>query len=611
MNSTMSILTTTDNITWNKVRWHDVKRRVLRMQHRIFKAKRNGKQKTVTGLQIRLINSLDAKLLSVLQVTALNKGRKTPGVDKQIVIAGPDKLRMAKELRLDGTAKPIRRVWLPKPGKDEKRPLGIPTIEDRAKQNLAKLALEPEWEAIFEPNSYGFRPGRSCHDAIEAIFLNLRHKKTKFIYDADIRKCFDRIDHGALIAKLNTFPQMERQIYAWLKAGIMEGYANAPKSYEPESNLGTPQGGIISPLLANIALHGLENHLKEFCATKVSNEIFQTRNRSQESKRKACGVIRYADDFVIIHENKQVIELCVTETKNWLQHIGLDINNEKSKLRDSREGFKFLGLQIILIRRGKMDGQGYRIKITPSKKNQSSLLEKVRKVIQNNRAISSYELIRILRPILIGWGNSFRYSECKDVFQRLDNKIYGMIRAWVFRRDTRNKRTEIKQRYFPSGQSYLFNGRTYRDNWTLVGQTKTKKNKIIKNFLPHLNWIESTKHVKILGDSSPFDGNHVYWTKRIEKYSGYPPSICKLMRKQKYICPMCKTHFQTDDRLEIDHIIPKSEGGSDKYDNLQLLHKICHVTKTRAQKGLINIVDNDAVKSDLNSLNANESEDEI
>nr|AYQ95263.1 hypothetical protein [Trochiscia hystrix] len=602
MNSNMSVLQ--NNITWNNIQWTQIQKRVLRMQHRIYMAKRRGLSKVVVGLQYRLINSTDAKLLSVLKVTTLNKGRKTAGIDKQIIVKPEDKLKMAYSLKLDGKAKPIRRVWIPKPGKAEKRPLGIPSIFDRAKQQLAKLALEPEWEAVFEPNSYGFRPSRSSHDAIEAIFLNLHFNRPKFVFDADIRKCFDRIDHEALLTKLKTFPQMERQIRAWLKAGVMEGYANSPKSYETETKMGTPQGGCISFLLANIALHGLETYLKEFCATKISSKIFQTKKRSLESKRTACGVVRYADDFVIIHESKAVIELCKIEVKNWLLNMGLEISEEKSKLKDARKGFNFLGFQIILVRKG--IGQAYKVKITPSKDNYTRLYEKIRNVIKYSKAVSSYILISKLRPIIIGWGNYFKYSECKQIFHKLDHNIFGMLRAWVFRRDTRNNRTTIKQRYFPSEKSYVYDGRTYKDNWVLVGQTK-RKGKIVTNFLPHLSWIQSSKHVKILGDNSPFDGNHLYWAKRLEKYSGYPTSIRKLMRKQKYICPICNTPFRADERLEIDHIIPKSEGGPDTYNNLQLLHKICHLLKHREQMNVVSTANIDST----NSLNIEVFNDDL
>ncbi len=574
--------------------WAKVRKRVSRMQHRIFKAKHKGLAKTVISLQIKLIKSLDARLLSVLQVTTYNKGLKTAGVDRQIITNSETKLEMALGLELDGKAKPIRRIWIPKPGKTENRPLGIPTIMDRAKQQLATLALEPEWEAVFEPNSYGFRKGRSCHDAIEAIFLNLRHNRPKYVYDTDIRKCFDKIDHSALLRKLNTFPAMERQVESWLKAGIMEGYANKPKEHDLVivNIMGTPQGGIISPLLANVALHGLEEHLKEFCSNKVNLQIFNTKARGFKRRATACGVIRYADDFVIIHENKRVIELCIEEVKQWLKKVGLEISEEKSKLRDARQGFTFLGFQIILVKRGLQLNQPYKVKITPAKENCLRFLEKVRTVIRSAKAWASYNLIQVLKPIYIGWANYYRTCECKDVFSKLNYNLFGMLRAWAFRRDTRNGRLKIKQKYFPSGRTYVFHGREYSDNWILVGETKTKNGLKVDNFLPHLHWVESRKHVKINGIKSPYDGDYIYWSKRLAKCSSLSNIMVKMMKTQDFKCNACGAFFLLGEQLEMDHIIPKSRGGKDNDANLQLLHKICHVGKTRDDNlPLINVPD--------------------
>ncbi len=578
----MSKLRIKINLAWNTINWAKVRKRVSRLQHRIFKAKRNGLTNTVVALQFRLIKSLDARLLSVLQVTTYNKGRNTAGIDRQVAKTTDIKLKMALRLKLDGKAKPIRRVWIPKPGKVEKRPLGIPTIMDRAKQQLALLALEPEWEAVFEPNSYGFRKGRSCQDAIEAIFLNLRHKRTKYVYDADIRKCFDRIDHAALLRKLNTFPQMERQVKAWLEAGIMEGYANSPKSYNSitSNTMGTPQGGIISPLLANVALHGMESHLKDFCAYKIDTKIFNTVGRGSKTRADACGVIRYADDFVVIHESREVLELCITEVKHWLQTMGLEISEEKSKLRDAREGFNFLGFQVILIIRGRSGGHAYKVKIVPAKDSCLRFLNKIRDVIKRGKAWSSYDLIRTLRPIIIGWANYYRFSECKDIFSKLQYAIFGMLRAWTFRRDTRNGRLEVKEKYFPSGKTYNFQGRTYQDNWILNGQSMKNKKKCT-NFLPQISWIESAKHVKVQGEKSPFDGDYIYWAKRLAKYSNLSDSMVGMMNSQNFKCTICNETFVLGERLEIDHIVPKSRGGSYNYSNLQLVHRICQVGKTR------------------------------
>jgi RNA-directed DNA polymerase len=537
----MSKLSIKRNLAWNDLKWGAISMRVKRIQRRIYKAEKSGDSKRVTWLQKLLLNSLDAKLLAVHQVTTLNKGRNTAGVDRKTITTSKQKLNVATNLDLDGKAKPIRRVWIPKPGKMEKRPLGIPTIKDRSKQALAKLALEPQWEAKFEFNSFGFRPGRSAQDAIEAIFLSLRHGKPKWVFDADIRKCFDRINHEALLAKLNTFPEMENQIRAWLKANIMEGYANNPKEVVA-STMGTPQGGIISPLLANIALHGLENNLKDLVANLEDKVPGMA--RGSLPKRKALSVVRYADDFVIIHQDKYVIQKCIEYTHSWLEHLGLEISEEKSKLRIGTEGFLFLGFQIIQVRK-----QGdYKVKIRPSSESQKRLLEKVRSILQRLKAASSYDVIKALRPVILGWANYFKYSECSVDFLRLTHSIFLKVRAWVFRRDTRNGRLVIKEKYFPTNKTYNFDESEHKDNWILNGR-KASKGTVDTNYLPHVHWVKSRKHVKIQGDKSPYDGDHVYWAERSEKYSILPTRTQTLLRTQKFKCNWCEQKFTTFDQL--------------------------------------------------------------
>lgn len=569
-------------VTWNDINWAEIQKSVARMQHRIYKAKLDGNVQRLYWLQKRLINSKAAKLHAVLLVTTLNKGKKSAGIDKQVITKPEDKLKLALSLKLDGQALPIRRVWIPKPGKKEMRPLAV--IRDRAKQALAKLALEPEWEAIFEPNSYGFRPGRSAFDAIEAIFLNMRHKVPKWVFDADIRKCFDEIDQEALLEKMGTFPLMKRQIAAWLKAGVMEGYGNSSKetALYPTTK-GTPQGGVISPLLANIALHGLENHLSDFVA-KLPMKSHEGANRGTSTKRKALAVIRYADDFVLIHRNKEILELCIAETREWLKKVGLKISEEKSALRDGRNGFLFLGFHVIQVK--KITKQEYKVKIQPSRKSQTKLLQKVRDIVQNNRSASSYSLIMMLRPVILGWANYFKYCECKAVFQKLTHLIFLKIRAWVFRRDTRNGRLYVKQKYFPSGNTYQFYGSTHQDNWILVGRQKGKNGVTKETWLPHLVWVKSRKHVKVQDRQTPFNQG-LYWAVRSAKYSPYPLRVRTLLVRQKQCCPLCKRKFtEADSRnWEVDHIVPRSKGGRDEYKNLQLLHKECHLRKTRNDIG--------------------------
>jgi len=249
--------------TWNKKPWRKLAQHVYRIQK----------------LEKLLMKSNAARLLAVRRVTQDNQGKKTAGIDGIKAVTPAKRRIMVDQIHpkhwKQHKAKPVRRVWIPKPGKAERRPLGIPTMLDRSKQALAKMALEPEWEAKFEPNSYGFRPGRSCHDAIAAIFLAIRYKP-KFVLDADIKGCFDNINHEALLKKLHTYTNLRHAIKGWLRAAVMEGIDFTP------TKQGTPQGGVISPLLANIALHGLEE------------AITKGYKRTEEQP----FLVRYADDFL-------------------------------------------------------------------------------------------------------------------------------------------------------------------------------------------------------------------------------------------------------------------------------------------------------------------------
>jgi RNA-directed DNA polymerase len=265
----------------------------------------------------------------IRQVSQDNQGKHTAGVDGQRSLTPGQKTELVIRLKFPTEkGSPTRRVWIPKPNSKEKRPLGIPTMEDRARQALAKKGMEPEWEAKFEPNSYGFRPGRSSHDAISAIFMTLS-ERTKYILDADIAKCFDRINHDALLDKLNTYPTLRRQIKSWLKAGVMEG----KKLFSTE--VGTPQGGVISPLLANIALHGLEEHINKAFPRQKGNR-WNRKGTYIPDKRPAVKVVRYADDFVILHDHLEVIHQAKEITQEWLKGMGLELKPSKTVYRQPK-----------------------------------------------------------------------------------------------------------------------------------------------------------------------------------------------------------------------------------------------------------------------------------
>src|SRR5919199_1319284 len=284
---------------WHQLPWRKLEVAVFKLERRIYKASHAGDIRRVHRLQKLLLKSRAAKLLAVRRVTQDNQGKNTAGIDGIKSLSPHQRCALATHLGTLPTGRPTRRVWIPKPGKDDKRPLSIPTLHDRALQALVKLVLEPEWEARFEPNSYGFRPGRSVHDAIGAIFIAIE-KQPKYALDADIAKCFDRIDQAALLRKIKTFPTLNRLVKAWLKAGVLDNGVFV------EKHSGTPQGGVLSPLLANIALHGLEEYIRTRFPTRTR------RNPAQPSRQLHWQpqIIRYADDLGILHRDRIVIEQC-------------------------------------------------------------------------------------------------------------------------------------------------------------------------------------------------------------------------------------------------------------------------------------------------------------
>ena len=551
-------LITTQTVEWNQINWRKAERLTFKLQKRIFRASERGDVKAVRKLQHTLINSWSAKCIAVRRVTQDNQGKNTAGVDGVKSLTSKQRINLVGKLKLTNKAKPTRRVEIPKPGTTETRPLGIPTINDRALQALVKLALEPEWEALFEPNSYGFRPGRSCHDAIEAIFNSIR-SKPKFVLDADISKCFDRIDHKALISKIHTYPTLSRQIKTWLKAGYCVGKELFP------THDGTPQGGVISPLLANIALHGMEERVKQYA---------ETLKGSKRTNRNALSLIRYADDFVIIHEDLNVIKKCQEIIADWLKDMGLELKPSKTKLThtlneiDGNVGFEFLGFHIQQHQVGnyrcannsKGIPLGFSTLITPSKAKIKTHLVKIAEVIDTHKTAPQAALISKLNPIIRGWSNYYSTVISKETFSKVDHLTYDKLRAWA---RTRGKGSINKDKYW----------RTVGDkNWCFSTEDGME-------LLTHSS-TPIVRHTKVKGEANPFDGNWIYGRKRRGEYPGTNSRVSKLIKRQKGICPHCGLYFSSMDIVEVDHIKPTSIGGKDTYDNLQLLHKHCHNTKT-------------------------------
>ncbi|NEP34573.1 MULTISPECIES: group II intron reverse transcriptase/maturase [Moorena] len=476
-------------VEWNRVNWRKLEKVLFKLQKRIYRASQRGDVRVVRKLQKTLMKSWTAKMIAVRRVTQENKGKKTAGIDGKEALTHRQRLALVVNLKIHKKAKPTRRVWIPKPGKTEKRPLGIPTIYDRALQALAKQALEPEWEAKFEPNSYGFRPGRSCHDAIEAIFKAIAQKQ-KWVLDADIAKCFDKINHETLLTKLNTYPSLRRLIKSWLKAGVMDNGTFSP------TKEGTPQGGVISPLLANIALHGMEEHIKQYA------ETLKIKGRAKTQKRKAMSLIRYADDFVIIHEDQTTVEECQKIISTWLKDIGLELKPSKTKIAHTTDGFDFLGFNIRQYNVGKNQSkQGFKTIIKPSKESIQRHYRQLSDKIDRHRAASQEALIKCLKPIILGWCNYNKTVCSKETFEKIGYMLWNKLQRWGYRRHPNKSKNWVTKKYW---------GTLGKDRWMFM----TSKD----NYLPRHAKVEIIRHTKVKDTRSPYDGDLIYWNTRMRKH---------------------------------------------------------------------------------------------
>ena len=544
-NSPASAATPDCEIDWHAIDWRTVDRNVRRLQARIVKATQAKAWRKVKFLQRLLTCSFSAKAQAVRRVTE-NKGSRTTGVDGERWRTPRSKAKAIMRLKRRGyTAQPLRRVYIPKKN-GKLRPLGIPTLLDRAQQTLHWLALDPIAETVQDLNSYGFRPKRACADAIAQLFIVFsKASSSAYALEGDIEKCFDRISHEWLMTHIPTDKTMLTQ---WLKAGYVED--NALHATDE----GTPQGGIISPTLANLALDGMERMLRQ---------AFPVNSKTQ--RRAKVNLIRYADDFVISGSSREVLEQEVKPlVVNFLHERGLKLSEEKTVITHLSEGFDFLGFNV----RVHKD----KLLITPSKASLRRVVEKIKEIVQTHQGSSAGQLILQLNPVLRGWCNYYRHVVSSDTFAWLDNYLFGLLWRWVHRRHRDKNDAWLKQKYITHPN---------RRGWNFCGPVSSRDEKIRTVALFRPSKVRLERHVKIQSNANPYDPawemyfearDYVQMKQRLHQdhLADY------LWHKQAGICPHCQQSLTQERGWEIHHILWRVFGGTDEMSNLQLLHPNCH-----------------------------------
>ena len=546
---------------WHQINWRRVEDEVRRLRQRIFTASKAGDLKKVRNLQKLMLRSRANTLLSVRRVTERNAGRLTAGVDGEVVLTPEAKARLADRVHQNSEpfkALPVRRVYIPKPGSRKRRPLGIPVIADRAHQARVVNVLEPEWEARFEPRSYGFRPGRGCHDAIEAIFLVVKGKdpKRRWALDADLAQAFDKLGHDHILNQLGTFPA-RGMVAQWLEAGVVE------QGRLHRTEAGVPQGGVVSPVLLNVALHGMEQ------AAGVRYDP------NGWARADSPVLIRYADDLVALcHTRQEALEV-KARLAGWLAPRGLSFNEDKTRVVSLDEGFDFLGFNV---RR-----YGSKSLIKPSKAAQRRIRERLRDELRSLRGTNAQAVIKRLNPIIRGWANYYRTQVSSEVFNALDHYLWRLAYKWASYSHQNKSTSWVVHRYFD-----MFN-KSRRDRW-VFGDRQSGA------YMHKFFWTKIRRHQIVMGTASPDDPTLVeYWASRRRKATlPINTTTRRLIEAQDGRCTICGgtliavedrpqnprewEQWLTNTRQTINTIATRESGTSEEAD-ARLVHADCRKGK--------------------------------